>query len=165
MDYDIIDQLFIEHKKHLDDIEYIQNLFKTARETLKDKALQILKEKIEDICYELKVHFKEEEEGLFPFLYEKTKDKDGLIKSLIAEHRKMEDLCQETLSQIGKIEKGVNKWTELRNSINELLHHLNDHILKENLHLLKLAAEYLDKKTLVEGYKIAEKIREEFGVD
>ncbi len=165
MEYDIIDLLFLEHKKHLDDIEDIQSLFKTARETLKEKALDILKEKIEDICYELTVHFKEEEEGLFPFLYEKIGDKDGLIKTLLGEHREIESLCKSINLYITQIKEGQNKWTELRNSINEFLHHLNDHILKENFYLLKLAAENLDKNTLIKGYQIAETIREEHGLD
>jgi len=124
-----------------------------------------LKEKIEDICYELTVHFKEEEEGLFPFLYEKLGDKDGLIKSLLGEHVQIKELCRETLMYIEHIKNKKNKWSELRNTINELLHHLNDHILKENFYLLKLAAENLDKETLMKGYHIAERIREEYGLE
>ncbi len=162
MEYDIVDLLFAEHKEHLDNIETLENLFKTARETLKPKALLMLQEKVEDVCIDLKIHFKKEEEGLFPFLYEKTQDKDGLLKTLITEHRQIEDLCKEVLSYIELIKENKNRWAELRNSLNELLHHINDHVLKENMFLLKLASEKLDKKTLKKGYLIAEDIEKKF---
>ncbi|NPA52272.1 MAG: hemerythrin domain-containing protein [Aquificae bacterium] len=162
MEYDIIDLLFVEHKNHLDSIDTLETLFKTARESLNLKALDMFERKIKEVCLELDLHFKKEEEGLFIFLYEKTQDRDGLIKSLIVEHRQIKDLCKDILSLVEEIKQNNNKWLELRNSLNSLLHQINDHVLKENMPLLKIASQELDKETLIKGYYIAEDIEKKF---
>ncbi len=159
---DIIDLLFLEHKKHLESIDKLQNLFKNARTILNEKTLSMLQEELQEVCLDLKLHFQKEEEGLFPFLYEKIKNKDNLLKELIGEHKIIQDLCDKSLKNISFIKQGVNQWPELRNNINELLHYLNDHILKENTILFKMCIEYLDKETLIKGFSIAEDIEKKF---
>jgi hemerythrin-like domain-containing protein len=69
---------------------------------------------------ELKKHFKEEEEILFPFAKNRTPELDIMINEIVDEHRKMENLVNQ-----------LEKTTDLENVLDELGWLLEKHIRKE----------------------------------
>lgn len=73
---------------------------------------------------ELKNHFAEEEEILFPAVKSKNVVVDKLIAEVISEHRKMETLIRD-----------LEKTDQLENVLNELGHLLEKHIRKEEREL------------------------------
>jgi hemerythrin-like domain-containing protein len=73
---------------------------------------------------ELKKHFAEEEEILFPAVKSKNAVIDKLVEKIISEHRKMETLV-----------KDLEKTDQLENVLNELGHLLETHIRKEEREL------------------------------
>ena len=73
---------------------------------------------------DLKKHFKDEEDILFPAVKSKNAVVDKLIAEVISEHRKMEALIRD-----------LEKNDQLENVLNELGHLLEKHIRKEEREL------------------------------
>lgn len=73
---------------------------------------------------ELKKHFKEEEEILFPAAMNKNEEVDKLIEAVISEHRKMDTLVKE-----------LENTNQLENVLDELGWLLEKHIRKEEREL------------------------------
>jgi hemerythrin-like domain-containing protein len=86
---------------------------------------------------ELKRHFANEEEILFPAVKNKNAELDRKIAEIISEHRKMETL-------IGNLEKT----DRFENVLDELGHLLEKHIRKEERELFVRIEEVLNEKEL-----------------
>jgi len=88
---------------------------------------------------ELKNHFKEEEEILFPLARNRTPEIDILINEIVDEHRKMEKLVAE-----------IQKTTDLENVLDKLGWLLEKHIRKEERKLFPAIEEILTEGELSE---------------
>ena len=88
---------------------------------------------------ELKSHFKEEEEILFPLAKNRTPELDIMINEIVDEHRKMEKLVNE-----------IEKTTDLKNVLDSLGWLLEKHIRKEERKLFPAIEEILTEEELSE---------------
>ncbi len=132
----LIKDIKSQHQDEAASIKTIENLFETARSTLKPEDLEKLNQYLNELYRHLDEHFYTEESKLFPKL--KTPENSELISQLEQEHVQILNLIKAANSSIEKINKEQkNVWLELRHNIKELLHELNDHILKEDYILLK----------------------------
>ena len=134
---DLVKFIKNQHTEEAQSIKTIENLFEQARNSLKNEDLEKLNQYLKGLYKHLDEHFYVEESKLFPRL--KNDENQQLIFQLEKEHVKILDLIKTANTIIEKINKGnKNLWMELRYNVKELLHELNDHILKEDYILLKV---------------------------
>jgi len=88
---------------------------------------------------ELKSHFKEEEEILFPLAKNRTPELDIMMNEIVDEHRKMEKLVNE-----------IEKTTDLKNVLDSLGWLLEKHIRKEERKLFPAIEKILTEGELSE---------------
>jgi len=131
---EVIKTIKEEHKLQGEKIKLLDNLFKKARRTLDSKYLGDLDKELRQVGFELKEHFYTEETDLFPQI--KNNQNKQLIDSLEREHLQILSYLEDTRKYIKDVLEGQNKWVEMRYSLGEFLHLLNDHILKEDYQLL-----------------------------
>ena len=95
---------------------------------------------------ELKRHFANEEENLFPAVKNKNAELERKIAEIISEHRKMETLIRD-----------LEKTVRFENVLDELGHLLEKHIRKEERELFVEIEKVLNEKELTD---ISQKITE-----
>ncbi|HSL89975.1 MAG TPA: hemerythrin domain-containing protein [Ignavibacteriaceae bacterium] len=106
---------------------------------------------IEAFKSDLTIHFKDEEEILFPLLRNKTSELDTLIDELLDEHKKIEDGIS-----------SLNKSDDLVVDLNKIGVILENHIRKEERILFQMAQSVLSEVELTGIESGIENSRENF---
>lgn len=146
----VIDMLYNEHDLHLVRLEKFESI-------LLDGDILKLKEATEELKFELELHFKEEEEALFPKFLEIYGDFPP-VNCMLSEHKEMRDtLCD--MAEYNFEEFGIENFSKMFAYLKATV--LN-HIEKENNVLFNMAKSSISTQNLEMALLSAREVRERF---
>jgi hemerythrin-like domain-containing protein len=144
----IVDMLYNEHDEHLARIKRFDSL-------LVSKDFEKIKLATDELNFELDVHFKEEEEALFPRFFEIYTEFPP-VDCMLSEHKEM----REMLNKLSNIELSASNFDEFEKIYRLLKDTVLAHIEKENNILFNMAKNFIPLDKLENALSSAKDVRE-----
>ncbi len=148
----LLSRLYSEHDEHQVRLNSLEGILEEYTEGSKDEEFIKI---FEEVCRELELHLKEEEEALFPTLKERMGEMAMPVFVMLREHEDMRQTCQRVFEshQRGEREK-------VKELCQYLIFLVRQHIEKENNILFNIAKELIREEELLELDGIAQRVRE-----